>query len=268
MSNKNWVIYDNISKIQSEPISEDQLQMSILRMNEKDWDRFYVFAKGWEKWQPLRFFLKSGRAQFLQNLNSSSSSSPSDEDVKKSIQSSMSPETHQPQGYEKTLTKSSTAVRINGDFTQSHMPAGKADFSIDDLKQNLEAQSLEKNNLASMKDYRNRAERHELKIDVVLVNQKGKTFRSYSKNISLTGTLLADAVPTEFLSGFFEVVIVNKHCTENSPSSRVLLKGSVVGGDGRNRIHFESVSENTSAKLKDLLTQYLADKEKSVKQAG
>lgn len=263
-NNKNWVLYDNISKIQSEPISEDQLQMSILRMNEKDWDRFYVISKGWEKWQPLRLFLKSGQAQFLKNLNENVS--PTDSDIKKSIQATMSPQTQSPLGSEKTITKSSTAVRINGEFTRSQIQPGEADFSIDDLKLNPEASKLEKSHLASNQDYRNRAKRHELKIDVVLITPKGKTFRSYSKNISLTGTLLADSVPMEFLEGYFEVVIVNKY--SNDANSRVLLKGSVVSGDGRNRIHFENVAENTTRKLKDLLTQYLAAKDKALKQAG
>ena len=40
-----WIVLDSISKIQSQPLSDEQVQNSIMRMHEKDWDRFYIWTE-------------------------------------------------------------------------------------------------------------------------------------------------------------------------------------------------------------------------------
>lgn len=235
---KIWVVFDNITKIKSQPITEEQLQLAILRMTEKDWDRFYLWSVGWESWQPLRTFLKSGQAKFLRILKDSSEDI-GDITIKKVIAENIAPETKKSE--EKTITKSMTKVRTDGEFTKTKTEAHtELDFSRIDSK----------------KDYKKRSIRHELKIEVLLINKKGKTFRSFSKNISLSGTLLAENIPVDFYEAPFDVVIVNKYAQDHK-YSRVILQGETVGNELTQRIQFILTSDNVKGNLTTLLSQYL-----------
>jgi hypothetical protein len=57
MPKKMWILLDSITKIQSQQLETEQLQLAILKMSERDWLRFYVWTPGWQNWQMLRDFL-------------------------------------------------------------------------------------------------------------------------------------------------------------------------------------------------------------------
>lgn len=260
MSEKIWVIYDNMVKIKSQPLSEEQVQMSILRMNEKDWGRFLIWKKGWENWQPLEKFLKSGEADFLLSSKKKdlSSSSMSEKTVKQAISKNIDPNKSKKKQHEKTITKSMTRIRPEGEWTKTHR-LESVTFDADDLDlSNIKTpQTLDFKKASSSNNYRERAERHELKIEILLALSNGKTFRSYSKNISLTGTILADHIPTEFYTSVFEVIVVNKY-SRDFKKSRVALKGTTTGHGLTSRIQFEKISDDQKQRLTDLLEEYLS----------
>ena len=108
------------------------------------------------------------------------------------------------------------------------------------------------------KSYENRAERHTLKIEVLFINSKGKTFKSFSKNISLSGTLIDDDIPASFFEAKFEIVIINRFA-QSTQNSRLQLFAKCPVLSAPNRIQFTDVKDQQKSKLKTLLEQYLID---------
>lgn len=107
-------------------------------------------------------------------------------------------------------------------------------------------------------NYQNRAERHTLKIEVLFINSKGKTFKSFSKNISLSGTLIDDDIPAMFFESKFEIIIINRFA-QTTQNSRLQLFAKCPILSAPNRIQFVDVKDQQKAKLKSLLEKYLID---------
>lgn len=242
---KLWIVLDSITKIQSQPLTDQQLQMSILRMHEKDWDRFFIWTDTWEDWQPLRAFLKSDQKNFLNVLNITKDS----DDI--------------------TITKSVTSVRAHNEQTNTPYHTKQEPLvDMDQIDVGVKPPTNVNFKKLSQRDvYKSRATRHDLKIEILLISKTGKTFRSYSKNISLSGTLLEDNIPFDYYGGVFDIVIVNRHSKEPA-NSRVQVKGFTVGDGVTRRMQFEKISETAKNRLVHLLNEYLDDQKKASKKVS
>lgn len=244
---KKWIVLDSISKIQSQPLSDQQLQMSILRMHEKDWDRFFIWTESWQDWQPLRAFLKSDQKKILNVLNITKDTASNDN----------------------TITKSVTMVRADSEqsnpaYPRYDVPIDMEQIDVDEIKPPA---NLSFKKLSEKEAYKNRATRHDLKIEILLISKTGKTFRSYSKNISLSGTLLEDNIPFDYYGVVFDIVVVNRYA-KDATHSRVQLKGSTVGDGVSRRIQFENLSQVTKNRLVFLLNEYLDNQKAAAKKTG
>ena len=122
-------------------------------------------------------------------------------------------------------------------------------------------EKLAKNN------YANRAERHTLKIEVLFINSKGKTFKSFSRNISLSGTLIDEEIPMSFLGQKFEIVIINRF-SKSTANSRLQLFAKCPVLSAPNRIQFLDVKDTQKTKLRTLLEQYLIDQKREMSRAS
>jgi hypothetical protein len=243
-----WIVLDSISKIQSQPLSDEQVQNSIMRMHEKDWDRFYIWTESWEKWQPLRQFLKSNDKNFSNIFNI----------------------TKKPEVNEATITKSVTYVRTDMEAKSESPHSGQGkDLDMDQITsgQHKPPEDLSFKKLNDKENYKNRSTRHDLKIEILLISKMGKTFRSYSRNISLTGTLLEDNVPFDYYGEVFDVVVVNRYA-KDAAYSRVQVKGITVGDGVSRRIQFEAVSDQAKNRLTILLNEYLENQKNVAKKAS
>ena len=116
-------------------------------------------------------------------------------------------------------------------------------------------------------NYQNRAERHTLKIEVLFINSKGKTFKSFSKNISLSGTLIDDDIPAMFLEPKIEIIIINRFA-KTTQNSRLQLFAKCPILSAPNRIQFVDVKDQQKTKLKSLLEQYLVDQKQIMSKAS
>ncbi len=239
---KFWIILDSLTKIQSQPLSLDKLQSTIQKMTEKDMTRYYIWTEGWQNWQSLQEFLSS--------------------DNRKIIFPRGHNREQQEETKEKSITKSMTNI--------STEPETQASFKVVDqefdgsLLENLPLKNtavVDLNFKKLVQHYNRRAERHEFKIEVLLINQKGKSFRSYSKNISLTGTLLEDHVPFDFYGNIFDLVVVHKKSSDPL-ISRVQLKAETVGDGITQRIRFVQQSDDQMSKLTVLLNNYVQQQPK------
>lgn len=266
---KTWVLLDGITKIQSQPLQTEQLQLAILKLSERDWTRFYVWTQGWANWQLLKDFLNSDQKDFALT-----GTQASEENVKAHIHAQIASRkkvTIQPQQQEDTVTKA---------VTKPPLKNGKAMTMVSSTEETIIPDSMEKDYNGDTIDesayhkppqpldfkeineaYKNRAERHELKIEILLISQKGKTFKSYSRNISLTGSLLEDNIPFDFYGVQFDMVVVNRNSL-NPQNGRVQMRAETVGDGLTQRVRFVAPSETHKQRLMNLLNDYLTQQTK------
>jgi len=109
--------------------------------------------------------------------------------------------------------------------------------------------------------YQRRAERHAFKIEVILMLPSGKSLRSFSKNISLTGTLIEDNIPVEFRDKSFDVLLSNR--LESDPKkAKLSLKAQVVGKElTTRRLAFVNLNDHMLDQLEAMISSYLAKQE-------
>lgn len=245
MSSKTWILLDSVTKIQSQPLSREKLQNAILKMTERDWIRFYLWTEGWQNWQSLNDFLQSEQKEFSKNRHENSS--------EVTIRVTHPTKTTTPQ-HEQTITKSTTMVNSVEDTLASQLKDQDYDGGSLNDKTTPPPETLDFKKIGD--NYRIRAERHELKIEVLLISQKGKTFKSYSKNISLSGSLLEDNIPFDFYGVQFDVVVVNRHAS-NPQHARVQLRSETVGEGLTQRLRFMNPTVIQKQKLLDLLNEYI-----------
>lgn len=100
-------------------------------------------------------------------------------------------------------------------------------------------------------------------LDVILVSKSGKTFRTISLNISMTGILLEAPIPKEFFGGVFDLIIGNR--MEPDPKkNRFMFRGKLVGdlADPK-RLTFVEPTKETATQLQALLQSLESNHEDS-----
>lgn len=247
-----WVLFDSITQIQSRSLTRDQLQSAIFKMKKSDFNRFFIWTAGWEDWQSLKLFLESDQTVFIKDLETAKNLSE-----EKTVRRSKKEKTEFTNT--KSITKSVTVIRLTDEMTKTSFKLKTKESTFDGDNLTWSGAKPPKDlNFSKLKSshYSKRAVRHELKIEILLISAKGKTFRSHSKNISLTGSMLLDTIPFDYYGSLFDVVVVNKH-TENKMNSRVQLKAKTVGEGLTSRIQFENVTPEQKKKLATLLNEYI-----------
>ena len=258
MSDKvHWVFYDSLSKFQSNPVSTEEAQIMIFKMRPPQVQRFLIWTTGWQNWQPLKAYLESEQKNFVSTFTLPSAGEQTIKatvkDVLENTATQFSPK--------KTDTKSFSSIRLDEETVsrivrQEKMEENKG-FNGDEITwSNIQKPDLDFSKVSQNKSLHRREARHELKIEVLLISSKGKTFRSRSKNISLSGSLLEDTIPFDYYDTVFEVVVINNH-TKDPVKSRVKLTARTVGDGLTQRIHYNNPTELQKRALQNLLEDYL-----------
>ncbi len=261
MSENNvWVLFDSITQIQSKSLSQEQLQSAIFKMKKSDLVRFHVWTTGWQNWQALNVFLDSDQNFFTKDIEAAKKLSE-----EKTVRRQRKELTKtNAKANTQTKSKSMTTIKLSGEFT-------KTSFNLKSKEEKFDSENLTWSgstppadlNFAKTKmtGYANRAARHELKIEILLISVKGKTFRSHSKNISLSGSMLEDNVPFDYYGTPFDVVVVNRHA-DQPVNSRVQMKAQTIGDGLTSRIQFLNVTAEQKKRLTNMLNEYI-EKQKS-----
>lgn len=299
MSNKKiiWVFYDTLSKTQSNPISTEDAQMSIFKMRPQQIERFLIWTTTWDSWKQLKSYLESDQKNFvsthtipiprtreetttalmkeltktMQMSVSKTGTTASSKDslnldpklsiVKTKIKSDDSPKKENTRSYSNIqLSEETFSKSQKSEFSQDYknFDGNEATYS------NIEKPTLDFSKL-KRKVPSTRATQHELKIEVVLISPKGKSFRSRSKNISLSGSLLEDTVPFDYYGIKFDVIIINTQSLDPT-KNRIKLLASIVENNGglTHRIHFCNMTGIQKKSLKSLLEDYLNSQKKYI----
>jgi hypothetical protein len=97
---------------------------------------------------------------------------------------------------------------------------------------------------------------------------KERSFRTFSKNISLGGTLLEDEIPKDFLGKPFDLIIINRFETDKN-KGRLLFRAKIVGDIiNPRRLMFTEADPQMTARLNALLKAYTTYQEQMKKQVG
>lgn len=275
---KVWVLFDSAANRKTKPMSVVQAQMMILTFKVRNLHNYFIWTPGWEDWQPLTHFLSGNQKYFVQ----AQPPEPLLQKERKKVFDDEITQNSKVQPRSLPPITNEDSVITNPFFTNVVAPEkiGKIDYgyyhnevSGDDLtlsglpkKPSVDI-VLSQKDLGSPKDRRSSA-RHDFKIEAVLLTKKGSSFRTYSKNISLSGTLLEDDIPKEFIHRQFELILVNKF--ETTPSkSRVHLTSKIIGDiSNPRRLIFVEQDEDTALKIKKLIDDYLRQQSRLKKSAG
>ena len=269
MSNdRRWIFYDSMSKTQSNPITSDEAQMAIFKMKPKDHSRFFIWTNGWDNWQPLQLFIKSDQTYFLTHLTKKESDENTVKDFRTRDVLEMSQVTERAH---KEITKSYSGVIISdGTFPgeQPNQDYTRQNYDVDEMSwSETQKPSIDFKKLKERTIYGRRDQRLELKLEILLITNKGSIFRSTSKNISLSGSLLEDNIPFDYYGVNFDIVIVNRN-SKDPQTARLQLKASTVGDGLTQRLNFYDISNSQKEILKNLLQDYLNQQKKMKPKAG
>ena len=264
---RKWIFYDSLSKTQSNPIASEEAQMAILKMKPKEWRRFFVWTTGWSSWQPLATFIKSDQTFFITEFAAYNPDEPTAKHSKlRDVieMNKVSQKTH------KEITKSYSGVAFD-DEVHPHQQASSYEQKTYDVDEMTWSNSKKPDiNFKKLKDkmiFASRERRHELKIEILLVSNKGNIFRSSSKNISLSGSLLEDNIPFDYYGVVFEIIIVNRNAKQES-NARLKLNARTVGEGLTQRLNFFEMTDLQKKNLHSFLEAYLEQQKNSGSKAS
>lgn len=256
-----WVFYDSVSKTETKPLTLTQAQMMLLQFKVKDLSSIFLWTPGWEKWKNLKSFLDSDQSFFV----TAHPPKPEQKVPPKKAQSTQKASAKSDSQYivKTPFDKAFTQIDVHAKALESKEHGYWAHDFNGDMLDYSEIRKLKPidddeltNTSTGTNDDRRQAARHNFKLEIVLINKRG-SFRTYSKNISLTGTLLEQDVPVDFIKNPFELVIINRF--EKDPKKgRLLFKGKVVGDLANpRRLTFISVEPEMIDRLETLLKAYV-----------
>lgn len=270
VTGKVWVFYNATTKKQTKPMSTVQAQMTLLGLKHRDLKTLFIWTPGWQNWQSIDSFLKSDQAFFVlthppKPEKQTGSITKSSEQTQTNTQSI----THTSEtDYGYTTVVSDEKPLTKEDYGYYHQDFNGDDLDLSKIKK-VGKVKVKTPKHSSTNDEANRriAIRHNFKIEIVIIT-KEKTFRTFSKNISLGGTLLEDEIPKDFLNKPFDLIIINSF--EQDPQKRRLLfKAKIVGDitDPR-RLMFMETEHHMMSRLDALLRAYTTYQEQMKKQVG
>lgn len=265
---KIWVLFNSVENKKTKPLSVVQMQMMLLTLKVSSVASYYIWTPGWDDWQSLSTFLASGQKYFVQTQ-------PPSPLAKKQRE-------HARNHPDEDKTVAMQVPEVSQVFTEV-IPAetlNKADygyyyvnFTGDDLTLSGAPEKPDFKIAISRKDYvpdsdRRRNKRHDFKIEAVLVTKKGTSFRTHSKNISMTGTLLEDEIPKDFFHRPFEMILINRSVIDPK-RNRVHLTGRIVGdlSDPR-RLVFVEQDDEVYQKLNGLISDYVEMQKQRIKKTA
>lgn len=264
-----WVFYDSISKIQSNPLTTDEAQSTIMKIRPNSIARFFIWTQAWQNWQPLKSYLESDQKVFVSTFTISKTNEETLTAAFKEITELTQTQTHTSFPHEQTITNTNTTTGTGTAYSKIRLDEDTIRRIVKtENPKTFDGEEITWSNIKKpdfnfskvlTKAMGKRETRHDLKIEVLLISKRGKTFRSKSKNISLSGALLEDTIPFEFYDTNFDLVVLST-ITKDPKKARVKLEGKtiaeVVGGRTQ-RIQYHNPTEDQKKLLQGLLEDYI-----------
>lgn len=228
-----WLFVDSRTRVVSRRLSQEAADDFIINLKNVNFEHWWAWNPCFRDWIPLRNIIdmKSAAMRLLIVLPETDVV-PYEDDEKTEI----SQHTQIPQEY--------SDVRS---FLRDETVDESKDFHGDDLTISR-APKPPSLGFSSGADRRN-ASRHEKKLEVLIAG-KGKSFRTNTVNISLSGVMLEKAIPNEMLGGAFEIIFF---LYKNGSKKQLVFQGKVTGDvQDRQRLVFGDLSANNQKLLQEL----------------
>ncbi len=302
---KIWIFYDSKNKKQSKPLNLTQAQALILNLAQKKNFQAYIWTPGWDEWIDLKSFLEVDQDYFVvpPSIRKKTLDKTSVTKTMTRFKESQTAVTSVTENFDKTLlipvdaahtmfkekpvekrftqvSKGTPNQKIEYGYFYPDFKAENIDLEITRLKTRLKAAGRmeSRDEVTDKRDVplrlfgsafksadRRETIRYNFSIEIILITKKGKTFKSESENISITGCKLKDKIPQEFLFSEFSIVIANK--LEKDPKkARVHFNSKCVGDvtDPR-RLVFINPDQKSQTLLEDMINAYLQQVHKKEK---
>ena len=273
-----WILYHAVVKKQTKPMSTVQMQKLLLSLKLREINEFFIWTPGWTEWQSMVNFIKSKQTFFVLSAIPTPPQKKDDGDIP--MAELLDEHTRSKIANSKIYNDSETKEMFvefegNDNFTvvDTDQPILEkkdeygyfaGDFKAEDIDVNA-APSLKDNSKDNLNSDRRGKTRHNFRLEIVLISKSQKTFKTFSKNISMGGTLLEDSVPKDFLNGEIEMIITN-HFEADKNKARLHFRSKIVG-DIRNpqRLTFKDTNDIMMKKLEAMLTAYIKQQNEMIK---
>jgi hypothetical protein len=291
---KIWIFYDSKNKKQSKPLNLTQAQALILNLAQKKNFQAYIWTPGWDEWVDLKSFLEVDQDYFVvppsikkKNLDktsvtktltrfkeaqTSTTHTTVTENFEKTLLVPLDPDNlmvKEPKPTYTEVKKESPNQKVDYGYFYPDFKAENIDPDITRLKTRLKTSGLgqadpEKKDAAVSAD-RRESTRYNFAIEIILITKKGKTFKSETQNISITGVKLKDAIPQEFLFSDFSVIVNNK--LEKDPKkARIHFNSKCVGDvSDPKRLVFVNPDQKSQRVLEEMISAYIQQVQKKEK---
>lgn len=253
MATETWVLYDPRNNTQSEQMSTEQMQFSLLKMKTRELTNYLICKVGWPSWQKLESFLNSSESHFMKPFTNPQKNKSDDEEPTVKMKPA------DPKVQEQ-VKKSFSKVQLEEINVNQVFGLGKQQFDADqldssnlDIKSNLDFKNINKSSLLS----KNTSKEDKYKLELFLINPKtGGTFRSIAENISLSGTFSEKIIPDEFHHTNFDLIIINNFINDEQ-FKKVKLKAKIVITDASIYIQYIDATPDQKSLLRSSLDYYV-----------
>ncbi len=267
MSKEFWVLYDPNNKTQSDQLSTEETQMSLMIMKTKEINNYLIWKNEWTKWRKLKDFLDSDESPFMSTFLAKSPAAPEPEEPVETVKDTIS-------SIKMTPANEDTVKRVRASFSSVSLEevnikdvfhTGGEQFDGESFnpdtsnqKSNLDFKNLNKHTAFSKTNSDDK-----YKIELLLIGTKGQIFRSIAKNISLSGTFSERIVPDEFHREVFDLVIINNFI-EDKQYNRITLKAKVVITDASIYLQYVKPTDVQKSTLRAMLDYYVRSQNKII----
>lgn len=293
---KIWIFYDSKNKKQSKPLNLTQAQALILNLAQKKNFQAYIWTPGWDEWVDLKSFLEVDQDYFVvppsiqkKTLDKTSvtktltrfrdtqtKTTTITENFDKTVLVPLDPDNltvKEPKAQFTEVSKGTPQQKVDYGYFYPDFRAENIDPEITRLKGRLKS-SPQSANLANPQPTkpepnvsadRRDGVRYNFSIEIILITKKGKTFKSQSENISISGVKLKDIIPPDFLMTDFSVIISNK--LEKDPKkARIHFNSKCVGDvSDAKRLVFLNPDLKSQKILEDMISSYIQQIKKKEK---
>ncbi|MEK6627704.1 MAG: hypothetical protein AABY53_03690 [Bdellovibrionota bacterium] len=234
MSNDFWVLYNPIDKTQSEKLSTEEAQYSIMRLKTKEINDFLIWRNAWPKWHNLGEYLTSKGSPFMKTFIDKAEGE--DANLQKGDLLKMKP------------VDPETARNIQSLFSNVQLE----EVTISDLKNNdseKPAPSLNFKDIGKPKDKK-------YNLELLLIHPKGTMLRTIARDISLSGTFCEKIIPEEFHHSILDLVIINNFIPDIQ-HNRLTLKAEVVIVNSSAYLQYVNTTDQQKESLRAILDYYV-----------
>lgn len=254
-----WVLYDPNKKSQTEKLSQEEAQFTLMKMRTREVNDFLIWRSDWQKWKRLKEFIDSDASPFMSTFMNIDKEKKNSRTKQSAIK--MKPVDAET---ENVIRASFSGVQIEEVKINNVVSTGEQFFDSDQLadkkagvSSGLNFKGLNKSNALSNKG----SEEDKYKLELLLINPREIMFRTFAKDISLSGTFCERIIPDDFHHSNFDLVIINKFIPDNQ-FNRLTLKSKLIITGNSLYIEYLPMAKEQKESLRAMLEYYVRAQKK------